>query len=76
MNAAKSRKTTRTLWKKAIGEQWKEHNRCSATIRHSNPIRPIINDNGTEAGANYHAYGLYARLMRTGQKSTCGTKLP
>ena len=50
--------------------------RCSATIRHSNPIRPIINDNGTEAGANHHAYGLYARLMRTGQKSTCGAKLP
>ena len=50
--------------------------RCSATIRHNKSIRPIINDNGTEAGANYHAYGLYARLMRTGQKSTCGTKLP
>ena len=47
-----------------------ESNRCSASIR------LIINDNGTEAGANNHTYGFYVELMRMGQKSTCGTKLP
>ena len=56
--------------KKKQSDQWKRANRGSVTIK------PIIRITTRRPELTARPYGFQRQLMRTGQKSTCGAKLP